>query len=169
MCAGVVGTQERAGACWRHLPSWGRLGGCPATCQQPLWFCAGLVRYPATRCTAGVPCIFHCDVHKDGHVHRAPCSVPCPPPTVPIVFYACMPTRWLAALSRSASLKHVTHWSLFRPDFSSSRSRWGFLGIPSQRTYVRVVFGCAGVSASSTRALDVSAVPLEDLQHGFFF
>lgn len=116
------------------------------------------------------PCVLHCDVHREGRVRRAPHSVPCPPPTVPSRFsLACQRSGW-AALSRRASLKCVAHWSSFSPDFQLRVPvPLGDHGILSQRTQVCVVFRDSGVLASSTRALVVSAVPLDDLRHSFFF
>lgn len=116
------------------------------------------------------PRVLHCDVHREGRVRRAPHSVPCPPPTVPSRFsLACQRSGW-AALSRRASLKCVAHWSSFSPDFQLRVPvPLGDHGILSQRTQVCVVFRDSGVLASSTRALVVSAVPLDDLRHSFFF
>lgn len=171
--AGVAGTREGVGTCRRRLPSWGRLVAAPVAAPPRASRHVALrrpCRMPRHPMLSRRPCVLHCDVHREGRVRRAPHSVPCPPPTVPSRFsLACQRSGW-AALSRRASLKCVAHWSSFSPDFQLRVPvPLGDHGILSQRTQVCVVFRDSGVLASSTRALVVSAVPLDDLRHSFFF
>lgn len=167
MCAGMMGTlEESVSMCWHHLPSRGKLvPTLPRASGYGDVLCSP-VRYLPNTCTANVPWALHFIVYKDRHVCQASCSVPCPSHSPHREFHLHANTGW-SALSKNASLKHITYhcflWSVFTIWVSVLISPAPVLlgrSLTScqKRRCVHIAFWCLEVLVSSTQALNVSVV-----------